>query len=34
MTGSVPLQLGGIAAVYLLWFISWLVLGREILGPE
>jgi len=34
MTGSVSLQLGGIAAVYLLWFVSWLVLGREILGPE
>jgi len=34
MTGSVSLQLGGIAAVYLLWFVSWLVLGRETLGPE
>ena len=34
MTGSVSLQLGGIAAVYLLWLVSWLVLGRETLGPE
>jgi hypothetical protein len=34
MTGSVSLQLGGIAAIYLLWFVSWLVLGREIWGPE
>src|SRR5215470_9146107 len=34
MTGSVSLRLGGIAAVYLLWFVSWLVLGHEISGPE
>ena len=34
MTGSVSLQLGAIAAIYLLWFVSWLVLGPEIWGPE
>ena len=34
MTGSVSLQLGGLAAIYLLWFVIWLVLGREIWGPE
>jgi len=41
MTGSVSLQLGGIAAIYLLWFVSWLGarardLGARILqlGPE
>lgn len=33
MTGSASLQLGGIAAVYLLWFASWLVLGHEAFGP-
>ena len=32
MTGSVSLQLGAIAAIYLLWFVSWLVLGRRDLG--
>lgn len=30
---SVSLQLGGIAAVYLLWFVIWLVLGYDAFGP-
>jgi hypothetical protein len=34
MTGSASLQLGGIAAVYLLWLGSWLVLGHEAFGPK
>jgi hypothetical protein len=33
MTGSASLQVGAIAAVYLLWFVGWLVLGREAVGP-
>jgi hypothetical protein len=33
MTGSASLRLGGIAAVYLFWFASWLVLGHEAFGP-
>ena len=33
MTDSASLQLGGIAAVYLLWFVTWLVLGHEVFGP-
>ena len=33
MTGSASLQMGAIAAVYLLWFVSWLVLGHEAFGP-
>ena len=33
MTGSASLQMGAIAAVYLLWLVSWLVLGHEAFGP-
>jgi hypothetical protein len=33
MTGSAPLQVGAIAAVYLLWFVGWFVLGHEAVGP-
>jgi hypothetical protein len=33
MTDSTSLQLGGIAAVYLLWLVTWLVLGHEVFGP-
>ena len=33
MTDSASLQLGGIAAVYLFWFVTWLVLGHEVFGP-
>jgi hypothetical protein len=33
MTGSPFLLLGGIAAVYLLWLVSWLVLGHQVFGP-
>ena len=31
--GSTALQLGAVAAVYVLWLISWLVLGPEVFGP-
>ena len=33
MMNSVSLQLGGIAAVYLLWLVTWLVLGYRTFGP-
>ena len=33
VTDSASLQLGGIAAVYLFWFVTWLVLGHEAFGP-
>jgi hypothetical protein len=33
MTDSAALQLGAVAAVYLLWFVSWLVLGQDVFGP-
>jgi hypothetical protein len=33
MIDSLSLQLGGIAAVYLLWFVIWLVLGHDAFGP-
>jgi hypothetical protein len=33
MTDSTALQLGAVAAVYLLWFVSWLVLGQDVFGP-
>src|SRR5262245_54397042 len=33
MTRSASLQLGGIAALYLLWLASWLVLGSAAFGP-
>ncbi len=33
MTNSIPILLGSLAAVYLLWFVSWLVLGHEFFGP-
>ena len=33
MTDSASLQLGGIAAVYLFWFVTWLVMGHEVFGP-
>ena len=33
MTDSAASQLGAVAAVYLLWFVSWLVLGQEMFGP-
>ena len=32
MTSSAALQLGAVAAVYLLWFVSWLVLGQDVFG--
>ena len=33
MTDSAASQLGAVAAVYLLWFVSWLVLGQDVFGP-
>ena len=33
MTDPPALRLGAVAAVYLLWFVSWLVLGQEVFGP-
>jgi len=33
MAGSAALRLGAVAAVYLLWFVSWLVLGQDAFGP-
>ena len=33
MTDPAASQLGAVAAVYLLWFVSWLVLGQEMFGP-
>ena len=33
MMNSTSLQLGGIAAVYLLWLVTWLVLGHDAFGP-
>ena len=33
MTNPAALQLGAVAAVYLLWFVSWLVLGQNVFGP-
>ena len=33
MMDSTSLQMGGIAAVYLFWFVIWLVLGHAAFGP-
>jgi hypothetical protein len=33
MNRSASLQLGGLAALYLLWFAAWLVLGSAAFGP-
>jgi len=33
MTDSAASKLGAAAAVYLLWFVSWLVLGQQAFGP-
>ena len=32
-TDSAALQIGVVVAVYLLWLVSWLVLGQEVFGP-
>jgi hypothetical protein len=33
MSGTASFQLGGIAALYLLWFGAWVVLGADAFGP-
>ena len=33
VSDNASLQLGGIAALYLLWCATWLVLGDQVFGP-
>jgi hypothetical protein len=34
MKESIPLKLGGVAALYLFWFVNWLVLREVAFGPQ